>query len=49
MKQRVISAVIAFMIFIPIFIIGGNVFNIAFYILIVYYLNVSKNVEVIYE
>lgn len=33
MKQRVISAVIAFIISIPIFIIGGNVFNIAFYIL----------------
>ena len=33
MKQRVISAIIAFMIFIPIFIIGGKIFNIAFYIL----------------
>ena len=33
MKQRVISAVIALMIFIPIFIIGGKLFNVAFYIL----------------
>ena len=33
MKQRVISAIVAFMIFIPIFIIGGKVFNLAFYIL----------------
>ncbi len=33
MKQRVISAIVAFMIFIPIFMIGGKVFNIAFYIL----------------
>ena len=33
MKQRVISAIIAFMIFIPIFIIGGNLFNVAFFIL----------------
>jgi len=33
MKQRVISAIVAFMIFIPIFIIGGLPFNIAFYVL----------------
>ena len=33
MKTRVISAIVAFMIFIPIFLIGGIVFNIAFYIL----------------
>lgn len=33
MKERVISAVVAFAIFIPIFIIGGITFNIAFYIL----------------
>lgn len=33
MKQRVISAIVAFMIFIPIFVIGGRIFNIAFYIL----------------
>ena len=33
MKQRVISAVVAFAIFIPIFIIGGLPFNLAFYIL----------------
>ena len=33
MKQRVISAIVAFMIFIPIFIIGGNLFNVAFFIL----------------
>lgn len=33
MKQRVISAIVAFMIFIPIFIVGGRVFNAAFYIL----------------
>lgn len=33
MKTRVISAIIAFMIFIPVFLIGGLVFNIAFYIL----------------
>ena len=33
MKQRVISAIVVFLIFIPIFIIGGIVFDIAFYIL----------------
>ena len=33
MKKRIISAIIAFMIFIPIFFIGGLTFNIAFYIL----------------
>lgn len=33
MKQRVMSAVITFMIFIPIFIVGGFIFNLAFYIL----------------
>ena len=33
MKQRVISAVVVFAIFIPIFIIGGSIFNFAFYIL----------------
>lgn len=33
MKQRIISAVVALIIFIPIFIIGGTVFNLAFYIL----------------
>ena len=33
MKQKVISAVVAFIVFIPIFIIGGIPFNIAFYIL----------------
>jgi len=33
MKQRIISAVIALMIFIPIFVIGGKLFNVAFYIL----------------
>lgn len=33
MKQRLISALIALLIFIPIAIIGGTVFNIAFYIL----------------
>ncbi len=33
MKKRVISAIVAFLIFIPIFIIGGNLFNIAFYVL----------------
>ncbi len=33
MKQRVISAVVAFLIFIPIFIVGGITFNVAFYIL----------------
>lgn len=33
MKQRVISAVVALLIFIPIFIIGGFTFNLAFYIL----------------
>lgn len=33
MKQRVISAVVAFAIFIPVFIIGGITFNIAFFIL----------------
>ena len=33
MKQRVISAVVAFAIFIPVFIIGGITFNIAFFVL----------------
>lgn len=33
MKQRIISAVVAFAIFIPVFIIGGITFNIAFFIL----------------
>ena len=33
MKQRIISAAIAFIIFIPVFLIGGLTFNIAFYIL----------------
>ena len=33
MKERIISAIVAFLIFIPIFIVGGKVFNIAFYIL----------------
>lgn len=33
MKKRVISAIVALAIFIPIAIIGGNLFNIAFYIL----------------
>ena len=33
MKQRVISAIVAFAIFIPIFIIGGLPFNFAFYVL----------------
>lgn len=33
MKQRVISAVVAAVIFIPVFILGGSTFNVAFYIL----------------
>ena len=33
MKQRIISAVVAFMIFIPVFMIGGTIFNLAFYAL----------------
>ena len=33
MKIRIISAFVAFLIFIPIFIIGGDVFKIAFYLL----------------
>ena len=33
MKQRVISAIVMLIIFIPIFIVGGKVFNIAFYVL----------------
>ncbi len=33
MKQRLVSALVAFIIFIPIFIVGGNLFNLAFYIL----------------
>ena len=33
MKERIISAIVAFLIFIPIFIVGGKVFNIAFYVL----------------
>ncbi len=39
MKQRLISAFIAFIIFIPIFIFGGLTFNIAFYILTLLGLN----------
>lgn len=35
MKQRVISAIVAFIIFIPLFIIGGIPFNLAFYVLTV--------------
>ena len=35
MKQRVISAMVAFAIFIPLFIVGGIPFNIAFYVLTV--------------
>ena len=33
MKKRVLSALVALLIFIPIFIIGGSIFNIAFYLL----------------
>lgn len=33
MKTRVISAIVALLIFIPIFLIGGNVFNLAVYII----------------
>lgn len=33
MKTRVISALVAFIIFVPIFILGGTIFNIAIYIL----------------
>lgn len=33
MKQRIISAAVAFMIFVPIFMIGGTIFNLAFYVL----------------
>lgn len=33
MKQRIISAIIALIIFIPIFILGGTIFNLAFYVL----------------
>ena len=33
MKQRVISAIVAALIFIPIFALGGLYFNLAFYIL----------------
>ena len=33
MKQRLLSAIVALLIFIPIVIIGGNIFNIAFYVL----------------
>ncbi len=32
MKKRVLSAIVAFLIFIPIFLIGGTLFNVAFYI-----------------
>ena len=32
MKQRVISAIVALLIFIPVFIIGGMMFNLAFYL-----------------
>lgn len=45
MKQRTISAIIAFVIFIPIFIIGGKVFNIAFYILTLLGLREFMNVR----
>ena len=33
MKTRMISAIVAFIIFVPIFLIGGTTFNIAFYVL----------------
>lgn len=45
MKQRVISAIVAFAIFIPIFIIGGLTFNIAFYILTLIGLNEFMKVK----
>lgn len=33
MKTRILSAIVAFLIFIPVFLLGGNVFKIAFYII----------------
>ena len=45
MKERVISAAVAFAIFIPIFIIGGIPFNIAFYVLTVLGLNEFMKVK----
>lgn len=39
MKKRVISAIVAFAIFIPIFLLGGIYFNIAFYVLTIMGLN----------
>ena len=45
MKQRVLSAIVAFAIFIPIFIIGGFIFNITFYILTLIGLNEFMKVK----
>ena len=33
MKIRIISAIVAFLIFIPVFLMGGNIFKAAFYLL----------------
>ena len=33
MKIRIISAIVAFLIFIPVFLMGGNIFKVAFYLL----------------
>lgn len=45
MKKRIISAVVMVLIFIPIFIIGGTVFNISFYILTLLGLREFMNVR----
>lgn len=45
MKQRVISAIVVFMLALPIFLIGGNLFKIAFYILTLMALKEFMNVR----
>jgi len=45
MKQRVISAIIALAIFIPIFLIGGKFFNVAFFVLTLMSLREFMNVR----
>ncbi|MBE6139866.1 MAG: CDP-archaeol synthase [Firmicutes bacterium] len=45
MRQRVLSAIVAFAIFIPIFVVGGFIFNITFYILTLIGLNEFMKVK----
>ena len=45
MKKRIISAIVAFMILIPVFLIGGLTFNLAFYVLTILGLREFMNVR----